>query len=84
MWAIARQPPLSMEFFRQEYWSGHPHPSTPEDHPDPGIEPKSPVSPPLADGFFTTAPPGRPQQIVYMSQIFSITDFIVSTFDNVD
>ena len=34
--------PLSMEFSRQEYWSGLPFPS-PEDLPDPGIEPGSPV-----------------------------------------
>ena len=34
---------LSMEFSRQEYWSGLPFPS-PEGLPDPGIEPWSPVS----------------------------------------
>ena len=38
----ARQPPLSMEFSRQEYWSGLPLPS-PVDLPDPGIEPASPA-----------------------------------------
>ena len=38
-WTIA---PLSMEFSRQKYWSGLPFPS-PEYHPDPGIEPKSPA-----------------------------------------
>ena len=32
------QVPLSMEFSRQEYWSGEPFPS-PGDLPDPGIEP---------------------------------------------
>ena len=35
------QPPLSVEFSRQEYWSGLPFPS-PEDLSDPGIKPKSP------------------------------------------
>ena len=30
-------------------------------HPDPGIEPASLVSPALADGFFTTEPPRKPQ-----------------------
>ena len=45
-----------MGFFRQEYWSGLPFP-LPEDLPDPGIEPVSLVSPALASGFFTTAPP---------------------------
>ena len=35
--------PLSMEFSGQEYWSGLlPFPS-PEDLPDPGIEPTSPA-----------------------------------------
>ena len=39
---------LSMEFSRQEYWSGLPFPP-PEDIPDPGIEPMSPA---LTGGFF--------------------------------
>ena len=38
----AHQPPLSMEFSRQEYWRGLPLPS-PGDLPDPGIEPTSPA-----------------------------------------
>ena len=37
-WTIACQAPLSMGFSRLEYWSGLPFPS-PEDLPDPGIEP---------------------------------------------
>ena len=56
---IACQAPLSMEFSRQEYWSGLPFP-TPEDLPDPGIEPMSLASPALAGRFFTTVPPGSP------------------------
>ena len=36
------QAPQSMEFPRQEYWSGLPFPS-PGDLPDPGIEPGSPT-----------------------------------------
>ena len=43
---IAGQAPLSMGFFRQEYWSGFPFPS-PGDLPHPGIKTKSPVSPAL-------------------------------------
>ena len=46
-WTVACQAPLSMEFSRQEYWSGLPSP-TPGDLPDPGMEPESPASPPLA------------------------------------
>ena len=41
-WTIAYQAPLSMEFSRQEYWSGLPFPS-PGDLPDPGIKPGSPA-----------------------------------------
>ena len=40
-WTVARQAPLSMGFSRQEYWNGLPFPS-PEDLPNPGIEPGSP------------------------------------------
>ena len=60
------QASLSMEFSRQEYWSGLPFPS-PEDLPGillpgigPGIKPESLVSSALAGEFFTTAPPGKP------------------------
>ena len=38
---------------RQETWSGLPFPP-PRELSDPGTEPKSPVSPALAGGFFTT------------------------------
>ena len=41
-WTVARQASLSLGFSRQEYWSGLPFPS-PEDVPDPGFEPGSPV-----------------------------------------
>ena len=39
-WTVAHQAPPSMEFSRQEYWSGLPFPS-PGDLPDPGIKPRS-------------------------------------------
>ena len=55
-WTVARQAPPSMEFSRQEYWSGLSFPS-PGYLPDPGIEPAPPA---LAGGFFTTEPPGSP------------------------
>ena len=41
LWTIACQPPLSLVFSKQEYWSGLPFLS-PGDLPDPGIEPRSP------------------------------------------
>ena len=59
-WTIACQAPLSMEFHRQEYWSGLPFPS-PKDCPNPEIEH---VSPSLAGRFFTTVPPGKPNKKV--------------------
>ena len=51
---IALQAPLSMEFSRQEYWSGLPFPS-PGDLPDPGIEPGSPE---LQVDCLLSEPPG--------------------------
>ena len=48
-----------MGFSGQEYWSGLPFP-TPGDLPDLEIEPSSPESSELADGFFTTEPLGKP------------------------
>ena len=54
---LAHQDPLSMGFPRQEYWSGLTFPS-PGDLLNPGIKPASPA---LADGFFTTEPPGKPK-----------------------
>ena len=41
-WTVAYHAPPSMGFSRQEYRSGLPFPS-PEDLPDPGIEPGSPA-----------------------------------------
>ena len=57
-WIVACQAPLSMEFSRQEYWSGLPFPP-PGDLPNPGIKPVSPTSPVLAGGFFATETPGK-------------------------
>ena len=45
---VAHRAPLSIGFFRQEYWSGLPFPS-PGDLPNLGIEPGSPAL--LADSF---------------------------------
>ena len=39
---VVRQAPLSLEFSKQEYWSGLPF-SSPADLPDPGIDPRSPA-----------------------------------------
>ena len=53
-WAVAHQPPLSMGFSRQEYWSGLSY-FPPGDLPDPETDPMSLKSPALAGGFFTTS-----------------------------
>ena len=55
-WTVAHQAPPSMEFSRQEYWSGLPFPS-PGDLPDPGIEPGSPT---LQADALLSEPPGKP------------------------
>ena len=53
-WTVAHQARLSMEFSRQEYWSGLPF-STPGDLANHRIEPASLESPALAGRFFTTS-----------------------------
>ena len=49
-WTETSQAPLSVRFFKQEYWSELPFPP-PGDLPDPGIKPASPGPPTLAGGF---------------------------------
>ena len=57
LWTVVHhQAPLSMEFSRQEYWSGKPFPS-PGDLPDPGTEPRSPI---FQAGSLPSEPPGKP------------------------
>ena len=58
-WAVAYQAPPSMEFSRQEYWSGLPFPS-PEDLPDPGIESGCPA---LQADTLPSEPPGKRSKI---------------------
>ena len=51
LWTVAHQVPLSVEFPRQEYWSGLPFP-LPGDLPNPGNEPTSLMSPTLAGRLY--------------------------------
>ena len=67
-WTVTHQTPLSMEFSRQEYWSGY--------LPNPGIKPVSPVS---ADDFFTTAPLASP--IMYSKGPFTQGELVPSQDD---
>ena len=55
LWTVAFQAPLSMGFFRQEYWSGLPIPSL-GNLPNPGIEPGSPA---LQADTLPSEPPGK-------------------------
>ena len=59
-WTVAYQVPPSMGFSRQEYWSGLPF-SSPEDLPNPGIEPGSPT---LQADALPSEPPGKPKKNV--------------------
>ena len=63
---VAHQASLSMEFSRQEHWSGLPFPS-PEDLPSPGIEPRSPS---LQADSLLSGPPGKPY--IYICKIHII------------
>ena len=61
-WTVAQQAPLSVEFSRQEYWSGLPYPP-PEDLPDLGIEPRTPAF--QADSLLYV-PPEKPKNDIMM------------------
>ena len=69
-WTVAYQAPPSMEFSRQEYWSGLPFPS-PGDLPDPGIESGSPA-------FQADALTSEPPKIELKKKRMSLFSFIVS------
>ena len=56
-WTVALKAVLSIEFFRQEYWSRLPFP-TPGDLPEPGIKPPSLASLALTGRFSSTVPLG--------------------------
>ena len=72
-WTVARQTPLSMEFSRQEYWSGLLFP-TPGDLPDSGMEPASLT---LTTGFFTTsAIPSLDNSVITIISIFEARNYI--------
>ena len=58
LWTVARQVPLSLRFFRQEYGSGFPFPP-PGDPPDPAFELVSPSSPVLHADSLPSEPLGK-------------------------
>ena len=68
-----------MGFSRQEYWSGLPFPP-PEDLPDPGIEPESPVFPTLqADSLPADVSRKKIFSLLFLSLMLKI--LIVKLFD---
>ena len=73
-WTVAHQAPLSMEFSRQEYWSGLPF-LPPGYLPDPGIEPGSPA---FQAGALLSESPGKPLNkatvLLYPRAVLSMTD----------
>ena len=64
-WTVACQAPLSLEFSREEYWSGLPSP-TPGDPPNPGMEPRSPT---LQVDSLLSELPGKPLKDTIDSQM---------------
>ena len=75
-WTLASQVPLSMGFFRQEYWSGLLF-SPPGNLPDPGIEPVSLTSPALAGGFFTTSTIVEAPLYKHILMVYFLPDFML-------
>ena len=75
-WTIAYQAPQSMEFSRQEYWSGWPFPS-PGDLPNPGIEPGFPA---LQADALPSEPPGTPR-LAYIGAYLGIGLYLLSLRD---
>ena len=77
-WTVTRQAPsLSMEFSRQEYWSGLPF-SPPRDLPNPGIEP---MSPSLAVGYHWVTWTHFPGPLLIQLWILYVLDFDVNPDD---
>ena len=68
------QAPLSMKFFRQEYWNGLPFPP-PGVLINSGIKPTSPWSPELAAGSLATAPPGKCKDLLVMAQGHLVAEY---------
>ena len=63
-WTPLYQAPLSIEFSRQEYWSGLPPPNS-GDLPNPGVELTSPA---VAGNSLSSEPPGKPVTAILIQQ----------------
>ena len=69
-WTVARQAPLPREVSSQEYWSGMPFP-TAGDLPNPGIEPKSFVSPAFVGRLYTSTAWEAPGSLLLLLLLLS-------------
>ena len=82
-WTVALQAPLSMEFSRQEYWSGLPFPSS-GDLSDPATELMSPEPPALQVDSLPLEPQGHVNKCFSMAclQFFHhmLRSLLLSTF----
>ena len=68
---VAHQAPLPMGFSRQEYWSGLPLPP-PDDLPDPGTEPVSPVSLHWQVDCLSLVVPMKPYRLLQYIKYYSL------------
>ena len=66
---VAHQAPLSVEFSRQEYWSGLAFPS-PGDLPNPGIELVSPA-------LQADSSPSEPSRKLYLTALLRYNSYII-------
>ena len=73
-WTVVGQAPLSMGFSREEYWSGLPF-ASPEDLPEPGIEPRSPT---LQADSLPSEPPGN--LLAIWEEDFSVQSLFIFRF----
>ena len=78
-WTVTRQAPLSMEFSRQEHWSGLPCPS-PGDLPNLEIKPRSPT---LQADSLPTKPSKKPMKLQDLWPFFLLC-FLLSSCQKVN
>ena len=76
LWTLDHQAPQTMEFSRQESWSGLPCPPQ-GDLAYPGFKPVSPVSSCVAGGFFTAEPLEELPSIISSTTIWKHQSFNV-------
>ena len=83
LWAVAVQSPLSMRFYRQEYWDGLPCPPL-GNLPDPGMEFTFAVSPALQADSLLLVPLGKPSNYfnliyfkVFYTQLLYILNLVI-------